>query len=75
MRTSLSGRQIFSCWFASSRMGLSYLTVHLPALVWLHALVVDAQSIPMYRITRFDAAMDFKFQQVNLNVGHSYIGS
>ena len=56
-------------------MGLSYLTVHLTALVWLHALVVDAQSIPMYRITRFDAAMDFKFQQVNLNVGHSYIGS
>ena len=46
-------------------MGLTSLTFRIPALVWVHqALVVEASNAFPPRISRFDAAIDFKFQQV-----------
>ena len=48
--------------FALSKMGLTSLTVHL--LFSVQALVVEASIGVPPRITRFEAAMGFKFQQV-----------
>ena len=46
-------------------MGFTSPTAHLPALLWVQqALMVDASIGFPPRISRFDAAIDFKFQQV-----------
>ena len=62
---NVSGKQILVDGLLSPKMGFTSPTAHLPALLWVQqALMVDASIGFPPRISRFDAAIDFKFQQV-----------
>ena len=62
---NVSGKQILVEGLLSPKMESTSFTLHLPVLVWLQqALMVEASIGFPPRISRFDAAIDFKFQQV-----------
>ena len=62
---NVSGKQILVDGLLSQKMEFTSLTLHLPALILVQQVLVAEATIGFPpRISRFDAAIDFKFQQV-----------